>query len=154
MVLRTLLVLVLAGRHVKLSRRRAGGGDWAPPVRGLVPAYKEAVGIGAPLAPLRATPYAAGAAGRVAPTGPGRAGIPWVWRFRWFESMRLAGRLPWTASSFGQPHATQNVIPAGRSARQRMHFWSDIAGFVAIGFSVLLKSLHIRHSEFGIRHLQ
>ena len=44
-LLRTLLVVVLARRHVRVSTRRVAGEQWLPPVSVLVPAYNEAVGI-------------------------------------------------------------------------------------------------------------
>lgn len=43
--LRTVLVVVLARRHVRVSARRVAGEQWLPPVSVLVPAYNEAVGI-------------------------------------------------------------------------------------------------------------
>ncbi len=58
MVLRTVLVLLLAGRHVRLGRARVGEGTWAPPVSVLVPAYNEAVGIEATVRSLRGSSYA------------------------------------------------------------------------------------------------
>lgn len=44
-LLRTLLVVVLARRHVRVSTARLGGEQFLPPVSVLVPAYNEAVGI-------------------------------------------------------------------------------------------------------------
>ncbi|MBC7678385.1 MAG: glycosyltransferase [Pseudorhodobacter sp.] len=44
-VLRTLLVVLLARRHVGVSARRVAGDRYLPPVAVLVPAYNEAVGI-------------------------------------------------------------------------------------------------------------
>ena len=58
MLLRTLLVLALAGRHVRLAADRVGEGDWAPPVSVVVPAYNEAVGIEATVRSLLASSYA------------------------------------------------------------------------------------------------
>ncbi len=58
MLLRTVLVLGLAGRHVRVSTRRVGTGDWAPPVSVVVPAYNEAVGIEASIRSLAASTYA------------------------------------------------------------------------------------------------
>ncbi|WP_155855933.1 glycosyltransferase [Cellulomonas sp. URHD0024] len=44
-LLRTVLVVGLAPRHVRLSALRVAGEPWLPPVTVLVPAYNEAVGI-------------------------------------------------------------------------------------------------------------
>jgi cellulose synthase/poly-beta-1,6-N-acetylglucosamine synthase-like glycosyltransferase len=44
-VLRTLLVVALARRHVRVSTQRVIGTPWLAPVSVLVPAYNEAVGI-------------------------------------------------------------------------------------------------------------
>ncbi|MCU1623345.1 MAG: polysaccharide deacetylase [Frankiales bacterium] len=44
-ILRSLLVVALARRHVRLSARRVAGAEFLPPVSVLVPAYNEAVGI-------------------------------------------------------------------------------------------------------------
>ncbi len=44
-LLRTLLVVLLARRHVAVSSRRVAGPPWLPPVSVLVPAYNEIVGI-------------------------------------------------------------------------------------------------------------
>lgn len=57
MLLRTVLVLLLAGRHVRLAAVRVGAGDWAPPVSVVVPAYNEAVGIEATVRSLLASSY-------------------------------------------------------------------------------------------------
>ncbi len=57
MLLRTVLVLALAGRHVRTSTARVGEGDWTPPVSVIVPAYNEAVGIEAAVRSLVASTY-------------------------------------------------------------------------------------------------
>ncbi|WP_235521206.1 bifunctional polysaccharide deacetylase/glycosyltransferase family 2 protein [Cellulomonas sp. Leaf395] len=44
-LLRTVLVVGLAPRHGRVSKRRVARGQWLPPVTVLVPAYNEAVGI-------------------------------------------------------------------------------------------------------------
>ena len=44
-VLRTLLVVLLARRHVRVSSRRVAGEQYLPPVTVIVPAYNEVVGI-------------------------------------------------------------------------------------------------------------
>ena len=56
-VLRTLLVVMLARRHVRLSTRRVAGEQWLPPVTVLVPAYNEAVGIEQAVRSLAASDY-------------------------------------------------------------------------------------------------
>ncbi|GGB99331.1 bifunctional polysaccharide deacetylase/glycosyltransferase family 2 protein [Cellulomonas carbonis] len=50
--LRTLLVVLLARRHVRVSASRVAGEPWLPPVTVLVPAYNEEVGIEATLRSL------------------------------------------------------------------------------------------------------
>lgn len=57
MLLRTLLVIALAGRHVRAARARVGDGTWAPGVSVLVPAYDEAVGIEATVRSLVASDH-------------------------------------------------------------------------------------------------
>ncbi|MCU1593812.1 MAG: bi-functional transferase/deacetylase [Frankiales bacterium] len=56
-VLRTLLVVVLARRHVRVSAQRVEGPPWSPPVSVLVPAYNEAVGIEQALRSLAASDH-------------------------------------------------------------------------------------------------
>jgi cellulose synthase/poly-beta-1,6-N-acetylglucosamine synthase-like glycosyltransferase/peptidoglycan/xylan/chitin deacetylase (PgdA/CDA1 family) len=56
-VLRSLLVVALARRHVRLSARRIAGPEWLPPVSVLVPAYNEAVGIERAVRALVAADY-------------------------------------------------------------------------------------------------
>ncbi|MGB8652513.1 MAG: bifunctional polysaccharide deacetylase/glycosyltransferase family 2 protein [Mycobacteriales bacterium] len=54
---RTLLVVLLARRHVRLSARRVQGPELLPPVSVLVPAYNEAVGIEHAVRSLVASDY-------------------------------------------------------------------------------------------------
>jgi cellulose synthase/poly-beta-1,6-N-acetylglucosamine synthase-like glycosyltransferase/peptidoglycan/xylan/chitin deacetylase (PgdA/CDA1 family) len=56
-LLRTMLVVCLAPRHVKVSARRVAGEPWLPPVSVLVPAYNEAVGIERAVRSLAASDY-------------------------------------------------------------------------------------------------
>ena len=56
-VLRSLLVVALARRHVRLSASRVTGAEWLPPVTVLVPAYNEAVGIERAVRALVAADY-------------------------------------------------------------------------------------------------
>jgi len=56
-LLRTVLVVVLARRHVRVSARRVAGEQWLPPVSVLVPAYNEAVGIERAARSLAASDY-------------------------------------------------------------------------------------------------
>jgi cellulose synthase/poly-beta-1,6-N-acetylglucosamine synthase-like glycosyltransferase/peptidoglycan/xylan/chitin deacetylase (PgdA/CDA1 family) len=56
-LLRTLLVIVLARRHVRVSTARLGVEPWLPPVSVLVPAYNEAVGIERAVRSLVASGY-------------------------------------------------------------------------------------------------
>jgi len=56
-VLRTLLLVGFAGRHVRVAGRRARAALWLPPVTVLVPAYNEAVGIAATLRSLTQGDY-------------------------------------------------------------------------------------------------
>jgi cellulose synthase/poly-beta-1,6-N-acetylglucosamine synthase-like glycosyltransferase/peptidoglycan/xylan/chitin deacetylase (PgdA/CDA1 family) len=56
-LLRTMLVVCLAPRHVKVSARRVAGEPWLPPVSVLVPAYNEAVGIERAVRSLVASDY-------------------------------------------------------------------------------------------------
>ncbi len=56
-LLRTLLVIGLARRHVRLSATRIEGPQWFPPVTVLVPAYNEAVGIERAVRALVASDY-------------------------------------------------------------------------------------------------
>ena len=55
--LRTVLVVLLARRHVNVSTRRVDGPEWLPPVSVLVPAYNEAVGIEQSLRSLAASTH-------------------------------------------------------------------------------------------------
>ncbi|GAC1324791.1 MAG: glycosyltransferase [Mycobacteriales bacterium] len=55
-LLRTLLLVGLARRHVAVATGRSGtGGPWLPPVSVIVPAYQEAVGIAAAVRSLAAS---------------------------------------------------------------------------------------------------
>ncbi len=56
-VLRTLLMIGLAGRHKRLARHRIGDGSYLPPVTVVVPAYNERVGIEAAVRSLAASDY-------------------------------------------------------------------------------------------------
>ena len=56
-LLRSLLVVALARRHVRLSAARITGPEWLPPVTVLVPAYNEAVGIERAVRALVAADY-------------------------------------------------------------------------------------------------
>jgi len=56
-LLRTLLVVLLARRHVRVSASRLVGDPWLEPVSILVPAYNEAVGIEPALRSLAASDY-------------------------------------------------------------------------------------------------
>lgn len=56
-LLRTVLVVGLAPRHVRVSARRVAGDPWLPPVTVLVPAYNEAVGIERAVRSLVASDY-------------------------------------------------------------------------------------------------
>ena len=56
-MLRTVLVVVLARRHVRVSAQRVAGDQWLPPVSVLVPAYNEAVGIERSVRSLAASDY-------------------------------------------------------------------------------------------------
>ena len=56
-VLRTILVVLLARRHVRVSAGRVTGPQWLPPVSVLVPAYNEAVGIESAVRSLAASDY-------------------------------------------------------------------------------------------------
>ncbi|MCA1711163.1 MAG: bifunctional polysaccharide deacetylase/glycosyltransferase family 2 protein [Actinobacteria bacterium] len=56
-LLRTLLVMATARRHVRVSTARLEGDEWLPPVSVLVPAYNEAVGIAQSVRSLAASHY-------------------------------------------------------------------------------------------------
>ena len=56
-LLRTVLVVLLARRHVRVSSRRVAGPPWLPPVSVLVPAYNEIVGIEQALRSLSASTH-------------------------------------------------------------------------------------------------
>ncbi|MCW2600392.1 MAG: polysaccharide deacetylase [Frankiales bacterium] len=56
-LLRTMLVVLLARRHVRVSTGRLVGAEWLPPVSVLVPAYNEAVGIAQSVRSLAASDY-------------------------------------------------------------------------------------------------
>ena len=56
-LLRTVLVVLLARRHVRVSGRRVAGPPWLPPVSVLVPAYNEIVGIEQALRSLSASTH-------------------------------------------------------------------------------------------------
>jgi cellulose synthase/poly-beta-1,6-N-acetylglucosamine synthase-like glycosyltransferase/peptidoglycan/xylan/chitin deacetylase (PgdA/CDA1 family) len=56
-LLRSLLVVALARRHVRLSAARVAGAEWLPAVSVLVPAYNEAVGIERAVRALVASDY-------------------------------------------------------------------------------------------------
>jgi len=56
-VLRTLLLVGFAGRHVRLAAGRWRAADWSPPVTVLVPAFNEAAGIEATLRSLARTDH-------------------------------------------------------------------------------------------------
>jgi cellulose synthase/poly-beta-1,6-N-acetylglucosamine synthase-like glycosyltransferase len=56
-LLRTLFVVALARRHVRLSARRLEGDEHLPPVSVLVPAYNEEVGIAQAVRSLVASDY-------------------------------------------------------------------------------------------------
>jgi cellulose synthase/poly-beta-1,6-N-acetylglucosamine synthase-like glycosyltransferase len=56
-LLRTLLVVALASRHVRVSAARLDGNEWLPAVSVLVPAYNEAVGIEQSVRSLAASHY-------------------------------------------------------------------------------------------------
>ena len=56
-LLRTLLVMAVARRHVRLSTARLEGEEWLPEVTVLVPAYNEAVGIAQSVRSLAASHY-------------------------------------------------------------------------------------------------
>ena len=58
-LLRTLLVMAVARRHVRVSTERLAGDEWLPEVSVLVPAYNEAVGIGQSVRSLAASHYPA-----------------------------------------------------------------------------------------------
>jgi cellulose synthase/poly-beta-1,6-N-acetylglucosamine synthase-like glycosyltransferase/peptidoglycan/xylan/chitin deacetylase (PgdA/CDA1 family) len=56
-LLRTLLVMLTARRHVRVSTARIAGDEWLPEVTVLVPAYNEAVGIAQSVRSLVASHY-------------------------------------------------------------------------------------------------
>ena len=56
-LLRLLLVMSLASRHVRVARGRITGAEWLPPVSVLVPAFNEAVGIAQSVRSLAASHY-------------------------------------------------------------------------------------------------
>lgn len=56
-LLRTLLVMAVARRHVRVSSARLDGPQWLPEVSVLVPAYNEAVGIAQSVRSLAASHY-------------------------------------------------------------------------------------------------
>ncbi|GAC1444186.1 MAG: glycosyltransferase [Mycobacteriales bacterium] len=56
-LLRTLLVMAVARRHVRVSTARLDGPPWSPEVTVLVPAYNEAVGIAQSVRSLAASHY-------------------------------------------------------------------------------------------------
>ncbi|MCU1587876.1 MAG: polysaccharide deacetylase, partial [Frankiales bacterium] len=56
-VLRTVVLMALARRHVRVADRRTGDAWWLPPVSVIVPAYNEAVGIEATVRTIAASDY-------------------------------------------------------------------------------------------------
>ena len=56
-VLRTLVLVVLARRHVRVAARRTANSWWLPPVSVIVPAFDEAVGIAATVSTIAASDY-------------------------------------------------------------------------------------------------